>query len=308
MISIERTAYPRLEERVAIDELFHLYTPSEQDLEFTKLHVKKKANYQSFLVLFKSFRKLGYFPNLSEVPSVITEHIGKALGLEYFPILSLDNKTLKLYQKLIREYIGVKEYDGESNRLLTLTITENIHYRNDPVDLINIGIEELISNYYELPPFDLVRDLVNNIRQASHSGIFAKIFKRLSDHHKEQILKLIEVSDDSGHSLFNRIKKYAPNASVSHLKDWLEHLEWIQRFGDFSYALDNIPEQKLIYFAEEAKVFDSGEMQSKTSEETISLIVCLIWKRLREVRDEIVEMFIRLNNTLDAVSRHRSPF
>lgn len=63
MASIERTAYPRFGRRPSASEVARLYTPSWREIELAGRVTRGGDQPLAFLVMLKSFQRLGYFPH-----------------------------------------------------------------------------------------------------------------------------------------------------------------------------------------------------------------------------------------------------
>lgn len=68
MTALNRTAYPYFKQSPDLDELAELYTPTAAELALAEKRVRLVPNRLSFLVLLKSFQRLGYFPNPEVIP------------------------------------------------------------------------------------------------------------------------------------------------------------------------------------------------------------------------------------------------
>src|SRR6266536_2368171 len=83
MSSIERTAYPRfasgrvLKER----ELEQFYSLTSDELGYINKNIRGDQMRLNFAVQLKAFQRLGYFPELKKIPSVVIDHIKKCLGI-----------------------------------------------------------------------------------------------------------------------------------------------------------------------------------------------------------------------------------
>ena len=80
MPSLHDTAYPRLKSSVAERDLAEVYTPTLEELALAHRVTRGSNAKLSFLVLMKTFQRLGYFPALREVPAVIVKHIAHSLA------------------------------------------------------------------------------------------------------------------------------------------------------------------------------------------------------------------------------------
>ena len=81
MPSIHETAYPRLRNSVSQQELAEIYTPSAAEIQAAKGLTRGDSARLGFLVLLKTFQRLGYFVTLKAIPSSIIEHIAKKAEL-----------------------------------------------------------------------------------------------------------------------------------------------------------------------------------------------------------------------------------
>ena len=75
---------------------------------------------------------------------------------------------------------------------------------SDPADLINVAIEHLIQQRFELPAFQTLDRLVSHVRYAVHQTLYTRMTATLSEAQKTRLDALISVH--AGRSEFTRIK------------------------------------------------------------------------------------------------------
>src|SRR5436853_7876087 len=80
MTAIERTAYPRFKRILTAKDLTEVYTPTPQERFLAHRSTKGSVAELGFLVLLKTYQRLGSFIPISEVPSSIIEHIAKLVA------------------------------------------------------------------------------------------------------------------------------------------------------------------------------------------------------------------------------------
>ena len=73
------TAYPRFKTRLTQAELEQFYTPTEEELAYCTNVTLSPATRLGFVVLLKTFQRLGYFVRSSEVPEAIIEYIATVI-------------------------------------------------------------------------------------------------------------------------------------------------------------------------------------------------------------------------------------
>ena len=80
MPSIHETAYPRIRSDVTNQDLRNVYTPSTDEIALANSVAKGENSKICFLILLKTFQRLGYFVQLREVPESVVASIAKCMG------------------------------------------------------------------------------------------------------------------------------------------------------------------------------------------------------------------------------------
>ncbi len=172
MVAIERTAYPRMKRAPNAKELADLYTPTQKEREQAAATCRGEQSILSFLVLYKVFQRLGYFPSPDDIPAVIVEHIRTCVQSATEVAVSYPPRTLYRHQRAIRAYLEVKPYDEQAERLATATIVRAAQVMDNPADLLNAAIEELVRAHYELPAFSTLDRLTAHLRTRVNDHYF----------------------------------------------------------------------------------------------------------------------------------------
>jgi hypothetical protein len=73
------TAYPRFKSRLTPSELERFYTPTEDELAFCVTAARSPTTRMGFVILLKTFQRLGYFVLSSQVPEPIIKHIAQSM-------------------------------------------------------------------------------------------------------------------------------------------------------------------------------------------------------------------------------------
>ncbi|MBK8225342.1 MAG: DUF4158 domain-containing protein [Candidatus Obscuribacter sp.] len=90
----------------------------------------------SFLVLLKTFQRLGYFEMVSDVPERIVAHLARQLNLRKSPSLAEydDSGTRRRHVASIREFLQVKAFDETARKaLLDATRKQRLQRRTLPI-------------------------------------------------------------------------------------------------------------------------------------------------------------------------------
>ena len=119
MASIERTAYPRFKRYYTSNDLCAIYTPTTIEITFALKVTTGEDNFFNLMVLLKVFQRLGYFPQIVDIPLAIIEHIRKALYIQEKKTLSYQYPaTLSRHKKEIRSYLQINPFKQEAKNLI----------------------------------------------------------------------------------------------------------------------------------------------------------------------------------------------
>ena len=182
MTSIERTAYPRLYESKVISKknLKSCYTLTEEEIEYIKQHIRSNRLRLNFALQLKTCQNLGYFVDLKEIPSIIITHIKKQLACPHNLVpLYQQSRTLFRHRDRIRNYLKLVPWGRKGTespqKFSVKAAYQAAQTMNNPADIINVIIEELRQNHFELPTFKTLDRIVKHTRSLANRNIFNKI-------------------------------------------------------------------------------------------------------------------------------------
>lgn len=298
MASIERTAYPRFKPTPTTQELLDLYTPTLEELTFAQSLTRSPTHLLTLTVLLKAFQRLGYFPRLSEVPEASIRHIRGCLRVGSDVALRYDEpRTLYRHYRAIRTYLQVLAYGRDARHRAIRAVYEAAQTMDNPADLINVALETLIKERYELPAFSTLDRLVRRVRTLVNQRFFGAVFHRLSTADQERLDALLITDPRLHRSVYNRLKQVPKQPTLTHLQEWFDHLTWLLSLGAVEHPLGGLPPLKRKHFALEAKALDAAEMKDFTAPKRYALILCLIQRMRTQTRDQLAEMFIKRMHT-----------
>ena len=107
------TAYPRLKTSFNAGELERWYSPTPEEIEFCAKVVRGQSNRFGFLLILKTFQRLGYFVTSNQIPDAIIAHLAE---IEKMPVdwEALkhydDSRSRKTHVGLIRSYLNVSQF------------------------------------------------------------------------------------------------------------------------------------------------------------------------------------------------------
>jgi hypothetical protein len=181
MASIERTAYPRFKSALSAHELDELYGPTDEDFAFVYRRADEPAQQLTLLARLKCHQHLGYMPTLEEIPSSIRLYLCQHLHLPAHTDWAPDTQISRHRHRLsIRAYLKVASYSQGGEQAVVHEIEQAAYTMSDPADLINVAIERLIEQRFELPAFSTLDRLVGRVRHQVHETLYDQIIQGLS--------------------------------------------------------------------------------------------------------------------------------
>lgn len=299
MTSIERTAYPRFKRHFSSKELIEIYTPTQAEIAFSYSTTRGQRNIFNLLLALKAFQRLGYFPKIVDVPKPVSNHIRSCLKFPDEIVIGYDNsKTMYRHRTAIREYLQITPFNKIALHLAAKSIQTSAQVMDNPADLMNVAIAELIKQRYELPGFNTLNRLVRRVRQIVNQKLFQLIQSRLSDDERQRLLDLLDRQPAEYRSLYNNLKQLPKRPTRNHLNDLIAHLVWLDSLGDIKPLLADITAAKIQHFAAEARVIDASEIKGFNLPKRLALILCLIYSAQVMTRDNLVEMFIKKTKSI----------
>ena len=298
MATIERTAYPRFPKVLATRDLQACYTPLPDELEWARRATRGERPRLGLLALLKVFQQMHHFPALDSIPVSIVEHVrtvvdtGPDVQFRYDPQSS---PTLFRHYAAVRAYLGVKSYYGtDAGTIATRAAHTAAVSMDQPVDIINATIDELIAQKVELPAFSTLDRITEQIHAKTQTRIFKRVARRLTDEQKRDLDRLLARDLSSRQTAYNRIKRHANRPSRQHLDLLIDQITWLDEIGDFTIALAGVPASKLRSLAMQAMALDASALKQDTlPEKRYTLIVALLNRMRVRARDDLADMFVR---------------
>jgi TnpA family transposase len=305
MTAIERTAYPRFKSQANVQELAQLYTPSAEEITFAKSQVKSKRGLLRFLVMLKSFQRLGYNPQPDEIPATVIGHIRSCLNLSASVCAIPPERSRYYYAEAIRAYLGVNPYGRNAQMSVAKTIAQAAEVMEHPADLINVAVEELVKERYELTAFSTIDRLVGHIRTVVNNRLFHRIVKAMTPAQRELVDRLIANSSPELELTLSELKSPPKSARLSQIQALQAKFDRAISFGDLHQLVSTIVHAKIKSFAAQAKALDIADLRKHNTAKRQALVVCLLYRIQVKTRDHLVEMFLKRVAKLHSCAKNK---
>ena len=295
MPNIHDTAYPRLKSSNTEKELDKHYTPSHDEIALALRFVKGQTARLGFLVLLKTFQRLGYFVQIDEVPERMVAHIAQYLGFQTTPDLTDydDSGSRRRHVVLIREYLQVKPFDQEGKRALLEATKEAALTKEDLADIVNVGIEELVRRRFELPGFTTVLRTAQYARSQVNTHLYHSVATELGEEGRHRIDDLLKVGSEKSKSNWETIKSDPGRPTLNNLRNLLSLIEWLKELHFDLESFKMLSDAKLRNFAAQAKSLDAARMHDTANNKRYTLAAALIRTQLSRRLDDLGDIMVK---------------
>ncbi len=126
---------------------------------------------------------MGYFCHFEFIPRPIIDHIRTCLklGKDHSAMRAIATyRSRRRYREAIRQYLKISSYNKQGQKIAAIAVAQAATVRDHPADLVNVAIEELIKERYELPAFSTLDRLVLHIRAVINNRLFRRVAGSLS--------------------------------------------------------------------------------------------------------------------------------
>lgn len=297
MTAIDRTAYPRFKTNHSAKELAEIYSPTPAEIALARASARGAKPILSFLILLKSFQRLGYFPPLKEVPRAVKNHLRVCLAIpndqDEKAAVRPPLRSLYRYHSAIRTYLGVRSYDEQGQQIAAKLVGELATVRNSPADLINAAVEQLVKERYELPAFSTLDQLVQTIRTEVNNALCQQVAGGLFREERRKLDALLAPQLAETEAQWGRLRQIPKSATLTNLQDLQDRYDWLLRLGEVERPLAALSQAKIKDFAAQARNLKPSEMQDFLPNRRYTMILCLIQQTRASTRDNLVETFLK---------------
>lgn len=295
MASVHETAYPRLKRNPSNQDLSAIYTPTKEEIDLAQHLTRSPQTQLGFLVLLKTYQRLGYAINTSAAPVAAVRHIATLANLPGFqPDLAVYDRSPTRYRHLhlIRGYLQITKYGPQARKVIYESMEKAAWTKHELPDLINVAIEELVHHRCELPAFTALDRAARQIRQAVTTKLYEQVNQTIGQAERIKLNQLFVLTATET-SLWNRLKEEPGQPLLSRLQDWIERLEWLTDLQIENPGLKDIPTVKIKALAAEAQSLDVARMKELTYDKRYTLALALLSTQYARTLDDIAELFIK---------------
>jgi len=309
MSSVHETAYPRFKSYLTEQELQDVYIPTNAECTFAQRHRKQSLSRLALLVLLKTTQRLGYIVKLADVPPLIINHIAEQIGL-----LHVQKHKLFQYDKsgsrqrllgLVRKQLDIKPFTQTAEQLVQQKAELAAETKQELADIINIVIEDLIRQRFELPGFSTLARAARHARTTINNHYYQSLYDALTKSVKSEIDDLLSVQTGGIQSGWQKLKREPKRPTNKEVKSYLQHLKWLKSWVHQLPAIDHIPVSKWRQYVLEARSLDAAELKKTKATKRYALVIILIHAQLRRAMDDTVGIFIRKVRNLHAKADER---
>lgn len=283
-------------------ELESVYTPTAEDMAYVRQHRRRKLDQLALLVHIKLTQRLGYFLKSSDIPNKIVSHISELMEMGDTPkkyLARFDRGGSRTRLKLlVRKYLNIKliENNNTATLLLHKLSSEASEKKHELADVINVVIEELVKQRYELPGFSTLVKHAKSAKKQVNDTYFKQTHKKLNH---EMTIELDKMLNSSGRKTrWDSIKREVKKPTNKEVKSYLQYLKWLQDLVERLPNMAFLPLTKKHQYTLEARSLDAFHLKEMKQAKRYTLMVLLIQSKLSQSLDDVAGIFKRKLNKL----------
>ena len=297
LLSASDTSYPLLNTSPSERELDEAFTPNLFEMAFAGKHSHLPQWLVGLLLLLKTFQRVGYFVQVSDIPPSIVRRVSHTAGFQDVPegLAGYDSSpTRRQHLALVRSYIGVKPFDRDAQSIMLKACVEASRVREDLADIINLAIEELFRHYHELPGFSTLLRGAVKARATVNRGYYLRISRALDEPTKVRLAELLERKSDERRTGWDALKMEPGRPTVKRIHRFLQYFDWLKVLASAGNPLAGVPAVKMQRFAAEARALNAARMAEVMEQKRLALAAALLDRQLRRAFDDAGDMVIRV--------------
>ena len=307
MSTIQDTAYPQLKKDLSARDLTAIYTPTADECAFAVGVSARRPTQALLLIQLKILQRLGYFEPVSTLPRAIIDHVCGSAQMRIPTVRELKaydaSGSRSLHLKKIRDFVGVRRFVEADWLWLDQIAREAAATKQELEDIINVLIEELVRQKYELPGFTQLVRVARAARNAVNSAIFKSIDGQLTPEQRQMLDDL--VLQRRGLTLWDQLKREPKRPTVREVAKFLEHIRWLKSLGHGLPDTREMAVTKRHQMMLEARALDAKDIRAVKPLKRHTLAVLLIQSQLEKATDDVASIFIKIMHGIDNQAEER---
>ncbi|MBV9481905.1 MAG: DUF4158 domain-containing protein [Chloroflexi bacterium] len=127
----------------------------------------------------------------------------------------------------IREYLHVQPYGAGGRHVMIAALADAAATKYELEDLINVAIEQLVRQRFELPALDTLNRGARRVRATFNRALYKRVFDELTKDELARIDTLFITDLTTLRTPWNDLKTDAGNSTLTHLRGLVARQRWL---------------------------------------------------------------------------------
>lgn len=290
-------AYPSLRRLLTEDELRDHFTLTLEERDWLSLFRRDRSRL-GFAVFFLAYRFLGYPPrHRVEVSTQVVEWIASHLGVEssLFSRYRWAGPAWKTHLDRIRSQMGLRPFEREDGPELVAWLASRGHELFTRREWMAAALRRCTETALELPREKELWRLILSARRRFYDGLYQMVAARLGPETQTKLEECLKTSDpEMDTSPFDWLKSAPGKPGRKTLLEETQKLETLRRLTLPNDLLVGVPEKVQRILKRRARAETAAQMRRHPPARRDTLLGVLLSARLREVTDQVVQLFLTL--------------
>jgi TnpA family transposase len=189
--------------------------------------------------------------------------------------------------------LNIAPVTADTERAIREAAMEAAQTKQELADIINVVIEELIRQRFELPAFSSLVRAAQQARHVTNDGFYRSLAVPLAPSVTENFDAMLALQAGNVLSGWQLLKREPKKPTNNEVRAYLDHIQWLKSWVINLPPVGHIPAVKFAQFVNEARALDASDMKAVQARKRYALMVVLFHAQLSKALDNAVDMFIR---------------
>ena len=232
-----------------------------------------------------------FLNNVNDLSPRIISYLIKQLNLQ--PLLTIESPereaTLYEQRKSLLQYLGFRKFDDKAKADLNNWLSDQASKGYLPTQVYTRAERHLLLNRVVLPGPIILERIVIRACTAIHSKLFKHIANHLSSELKDEIDQLL-IADTDKKTMFHRLKKYPPSASIKSLNKYIERYQLLDSLNLPTISKQSVDQMYSAYLYGLAKKYHAKEVKRFNDDKRYSMMLCFLVEQKKVILDYLVNL------------------
>ncbi|EDY86699.1 transposase [gamma proteobacterium HTCC5015] len=201
---------------------------------------------------------------------------------------------------MIRRHLEIKPYDATTtSERAKVWALEAAMTKEALPDIVNVTLEYLVKERYELPAFSVLERICQAARAEVNTRYYDQLGGFLEPESRQCIIDILKSSTGINGFGWSTLKNEPKRPTPRNINAYIQYLEWLTSLQTLLPTDLGLPPVKHQQFINEAKAMDYAELMKLKQNKRFAMVIVLIRHQYAQTLDNAADIFIKMLLKLD---------